>query len=154
MQARVRSNPAFHPPADDGVPLILIGNGTGLAGLLAHLRHRSAQGGAPAILYWGERNPAHDDFLGEERAALLARGVLANQQITWSRHPGGHRYVQDGVAADSIRIRAAIDGGAAIYVCGSVQGMAPGVHAALADILGESLLEEMLTDGRYRRDIY
>lgn len=154
VQARVRSNPAFHPPADDGVPLILIGNGTGLAGLLAHLRHRSAQGGAPAILYWGERNPAHDDFLGEERAALLARGVLANQQITWSRHPGGHRYVQDGVAADSIRIRAAIDGGAAIYVCGSVQGMAPGVHAALADILGESLLEEMLTDGRYRRDIY
>ena len=154
VQARVRSNAAFHPPADAAVPLVLIGNGTGLAGLLAHLRNRDAQGGAPAILYWGERHPAQDDFLGEERAALLATGVLADQRIAWSRLPGGHRYVQDAVAADASRIRAAVEGGAAIYVCGSVQGMAPGVHAALADILGESLLEDLLGDGRYRRDIY
>lgn len=154
VQARVRSNPAFHPPANRDVPLILIGNGTGLAGLLAHLRHRAAHGGAPAYLYWGERHPAQDDFLAEERKALLATGVLADQQVAWSRQPGGHRYVQDAVAADAGRIRSAIGAGAAIYVCGSVQGMAPGVHAALADILGESLLEAMLGDGRYRRDIY
>lgn len=154
VQARVRSNPAFHPPADDAVPLILIGNGTGLAGLLAHLRRRYDHGGAPARLYWGERHPAHDDFLGEERQALLAAGTLADQQVAWSRQPGCHRYVQDAVAADAARIETAIRDGAAIYVCGSVQGMAPGVHAALSDILGELLLEEMLTDGRYRRDIY
>ncbi|MEH3039414.1 MAG: sulfite reductase flavoprotein subunit alpha [Sphingomonas paucimobilis] len=154
VQARVRSNPAFHPPASHDVPLILIGNGTGLAGLVAHLRHRAAQGGAPAHLYWGERHPAHDDLLADERQALLADHVLANQQVAWSRRPGGPRYVQDAVTADADRIRAAIDAGSAIYVCGSVQGMAPGVHAALADILGEPLLEDMLGDGRYRRDIY
>jgi len=154
VQARVRSNPAFHPPADRDVPLILIGNGTGLAGLLAHLRHRAMQGGATARLYWGERHPSHDDFLSEERRALLAAGVLTGQRVAWSRQPGGHRYVQDAIAADAAGIRRAIEDGAAIYVCGSVQGMAPGVHAALAAILGELVLEEMLGDGRYRRDIY
>ncbi len=154
VQARIRSNPAFHPPADDAVPLILIGNGTGLAGLLAHLRHRAARPGSPALLYWGERHPAQDDFLAAERQALLDAGILTDQTVAWSRQPGGHRYVQDTVAADGDRIRTAVKAGATIYVCGSVQGMAPGVHAALATILGESLLEDMLADGRYRRDIY
>ncbi len=154
LQARVRSNPAFHPPADDAVPLILIGNGTGLAGLLAHLRHRAALPGGAALLYWGERHPAQDDFLVTERQALLDAGILTDQAIAWSRFPGGHRYVQDAVAADADRVRTAVEAGAAIYVCGSMQGMAPGVHAALATILGESLLEDMLGDGRYRRDIY
>ncbi|WP_242415580.1 PepSY domain-containing protein [Sphingomonas panni] len=154
VQARVRSNPAFHPSADEAVPLILIGNGTGLAGLLAHLRHRAAQGGAAATLYWGERHPAQDDFLAEERQALTNAGVLAGQKIAWSRQPGGHRYVQDTLAADGLAIAEAVGRGAAIYVCGSVQGMAPGVHAALAAILGETLLEDMLGNGRYRRDIY
>ncbi|RSV26638.1 sulfite reductase flavoprotein subunit alpha [Sphingomonas sp. ABOLH] len=154
MQARVRANPAFHPPADPSVPLILIGNGTGLAGLLAHLRHRAVRGGAPAYLYWGERHQAHDDFLADERRALMANGTMASQQVAWSRQPGGHRYVQDAVAADGEHIRSAVEAGAAIYVCGSVQGMAPGVHAALSAILGESLLEDMLGNGRYRRDIY
>ncbi|MGT2515590.1 hypothetical protein ACVOMT_16340 [Sphingomonas panni] len=58
------------------------------------------------------------------------------------------------MAADGPAIAEAVGRGAAIYVCGSVQGMAPGVHAALAAILGETLLEDMLGDGRYRRDIY
>jgi sulfite reductase (NADPH) flavoprotein alpha-component len=39
-------------------------------------------------------------------------------------------------------------------VCGSLQGMAGGVHDALADILGEDLLEQLTADGRYRRDVY
>ncbi len=154
VQARVRANPAFHPPADPATPLILIGNGTGLAGLMAHLRYRAATGGGPAWLYWGERHPAHDDFLADERRALSDRGTLIRSVTTWSRQPDGHRYVQDAVAADGPAIADAVTAGAAIYVCGSVQGMAPGVHAALAAILGEATVETMLETGRYRRDIY
>ena len=105
-------------------------------------------------LYWGERQAAHDDFHAAERQALIERGVLTRWVTTWSRDPGGHRYVQDAVAADAPAIARAVAAGTAIYVCGSVQGMAPGVHAALAAILGETLLEDMLGDGRYRRDIY
>ncbi|MNT72086.1 Sulfite reductase [NADPH] flavoprotein alpha-component [compost metagenome] len=44
--------------------------------------------------------------------------------------------------------------GAAIYVCGSLQGMAGGVNEALAEILGEAALRELADNGRYRRDVY
>ena len=44
--------------------------------------------------------------------------------------------------------------GAAIYVCGSLQGMAGGVHAVLADILGDAGLQRMIEAGHYRRDVY
>ncbi|WP_235531606.1 PepSY domain-containing protein [Sphingomonas sp. Leaf67] len=154
IAARVRANPAFHPPRDAATPLVLIGNGTGLAGLLAHVRHRAIQGGGPVSLYWGERQAAHDDFHAVERQALVDRGVLTRSIATWSRDPGGPRYVQDAVAANAPAIAAAVATGAAIYVCGSVQGMAPAVHTALATILGETMVEAMLEEGRYRRDIY
>lgn len=154
VQARVRANPGFRPPEDDATPLILIGNGTGLAGLLAHLRYRAARGGGPVSLYWGERHSAYDDYHAEERLALAERGALSRSVTAWSPEEGGHRYVQDAVTADAVHIWAAVAAGAAIYVCGSVQGMAPAVHAALEAILGESVVEAMLADGRYRRDIY
>jgi len=45
------------------------------------------------------------------------------------------------VAAEAERIASAVAAGAAIYVCGSIAGMAPGVHAALAVIeIGQRLL--------------
>lgn len=156
VRARIRRNPAFHAPADPATPLILIGNGTGLAGLMAHLRARAAVGGArgPATLFFGERHPAQDDFLSVERAALAADGVLTRTIPAWSRLGHGPRYVQDAVAGQADLVREAVAAGAAILVCGSVTGMAPGVHAALAAILGDAVLETMLANGRYRRDIY
>ncbi|PXA99735.1 sulfite reductase subunit alpha, partial [Nostoc sp. 3335mG] len=154
VQARVRANPSFHPPADPATPLILIGNGTGLAGLLAHVRHRAAIGGGAVSLYWGERHPAHDDYHAAERATLTASGVLARSATAWSRTDGGARYVQDAVVADRDAVAAAVASGASIYVCGSMQGMAPAVHAALTGIVGETMIEAMLENGRYRRDIY
>ncbi len=36
--------------------------------------------------------------------------------------------------------------GAAIYVCGSLKGMAPAVHQALTDILGADALEAIAQD--------
>ena len=121
---------------------------------MAHLRHRAATGGGPVWLYWGERHPAQDDFLADERAALARGGMLTRTVTAWSRQAGDHRYVQDAVAADGPAIAGAVAAGSAIYVCGSVNGMAPGVHAALEAILGESTVETMLETGRYRRDIY
>ena len=44
--------------------------------------------------------------------------------------------------------------GAAIYVCGSLDGMAPGVDAVLREVLGDERVETLLADGRYRRDVY
>lgn len=44
--------------------------------------------------------------------------------------------------------------GAAIYVCGSFQGMAAGVDAALTAILGQDAVEALSAARRYRRDVY
>jgi sulfite reductase (NADPH) flavoprotein alpha-component len=44
--------------------------------------------------------------------------------------------------------------GAAIYVCGSLQGMASGVDAALRQIAGDAFWRELSATGRYRRDVY
>src|SRR5690606_31722150 len=55
IDLRLRSNPGFHPPAA-AQPLVLIGNGTGMAGLRAHLAARVAAGAHRNWLLFGERN--------------------------------------------------------------------------------------------------
>ena len=54
----------------------------------------------------------------------------------------------------AVRVAAWVDDGAAVYVCGSLQGMAGGVDAVLRQILGDEQVQAMLHDGRYRRDVY
>ena len=44
--------------------------------------------------------------------------------------------------------------GAAIYVCGSLQGMASGVDQVLREVLGDDAVERLTEQGRYRRDVY
>lgn len=153
ISLRVRSNRGFHAP-DDGRPLILIGNGTGLAGLRALIKARAAQGRHRNWLLFGERAAAHDDFHGAELAAWREQGVLQRIDRAWSRDGGAPHYVQDAVRAAAADIAAWVAQGAAIYVCGSLHGMAGGVHAALADSLGEARLQQMIDTGHYRRDVY
>ncbi|MGC7404030.1 sulfite reductase subunit alpha [Pandoraea pneumonica] len=153
---RVRANRAFHAPPDD-VPLILIGNGTGLAGLRAHLKSRAARGAHRNWLLFGERNARHDAFFSDEIAQWQGDGVLTRVDFAWSRDAGDVRYVQHAVCNAASDIREWIDAGAAIYVCGSLQGMAPAVHAALIEALGAAgaaTLDTLTEAGRYRRDVY
>ena len=49
---------------------------------------------------------------------------------------------------------ATVEQGAAIYVCGSLQGMAQGVDQALHAVLGEAQMDQLVRSGRYRRDVY
>jgi sulfite reductase (NADPH) flavoprotein alpha-component len=150
---RVRLNPNFHPPAVD-TPMILIGNGTGLAGLRAHLRARARLGTTRNWLLFGERQRAHDVFHANELLAWQAQGLLEHLDLTFSRDGGEHRYVQHALLAQAERLRQWIDESAAVYVCGSLAGMAPDVDAALRSILGDERVEALRANGRYRRDVY
>jgi sulfite reductase (NADPH) flavoprotein alpha-component len=150
---RLRANPNFRPP-EQPLPMILIGNGTGLAGLLAHLRERAATGAGPNWLLFGERSAARDAFHDDELRALQARGVLDRLDRTWSRDPECGRYVQEALVAAAADLRDWVEKGAAIYVCGSIEGMAPAVDSALRSVLGDAQVEAMSETGRYRRDIY
>jgi sulfite reductase (NADPH) flavoprotein alpha-component len=150
---RVRTNPNFHAPTTDA-PLILIGNGTGIAGLRALLKERVVRGHRQNWLLFGERNAARDAFFDDEIDRWRADGWLQRIDLVYSRDQSERRYVQHRLAQCADELAAWIDRGACIYVCGSLAGMAPGVHAALSDALGATRVDDLLAAGRYRRDVY
>ncbi len=154
---RLRAHRNFRLEDNLQRPLVLIGNGTGLAGLRSHLRARAAAGLGPNWLLFGERNAAHDRLYGDELQAWCDGGVLQRLDLAFSRDrsEGAPRaYVQDLLAQSGDVLRQWVAQGAAIYVCGSLQGMAQGVDQALHAVLGEAQMELLVRSGRYRRDVY
>lgn len=153
LALRVRGNPGFHAPPQ-ACPLILIGNGTGLASLRAHLKEQALAGNKGHWLIFGERNAAHDYYHEAELAAWRLDGTLARLDTAFSRDQAQRVYVQDVLRAAADEVQAWLGRGAAIFVCGSAAGMAPAVHNVLLDLLGEEALEALIAEGRYRRDVY
>lgn len=153
IEMRLRSNRSFHPPSQN-CPLILIGNGTGIAGLRALLKHRAQQGQHQNWLLFGERHRAHDYFCQTEIEQWQNTGVLSKLDLAFSRDQEQRVYVQDKLREQASALTAWVNQGAAIYVCGSLEGMAGGVDHTLRDLLGDAKLEELREDGRYRRDVY
>ncbi|NIF16402.1 flavodoxin [Pantoea sp. Cy-639] len=153
VSGRLRRNSSFHLP-EAPVPLVLIGNGTGLAGLRSLLRARIAAGEQRNWLLFGERNRAHDLLCGDELQGWLDSGDLQRLDLAFSRDQAEKVYVQDVLLQQAAELRRWIDEGACVYVCGSLQGMAAGVDAALQGILGEVTVQQLIEDGRYRRDVY
>lgn len=153
IDLRLRRNANFRAP-DNAAPLILIGNGTGLAGLRALLRERIANGRLRNWLLFGERQRAHDFYFGEELEAMLARHQLAHLDLAFSRDGPERHYVQDLLLEQADRLRRWVDDGATVCVCGSQEGMASGVDAALRQVLGDASVQSLTEAGRYRRDVY
>lgn len=153
ISLRLRRNSGFHLP-DAPVPLILLGNGTGLAGLRSLLKARIADGLQRNWLLFGERTIAHDYLCQDELQGWLASGDLALLDLAFSRDQEEKIYVQDRLRESAEVLRKWLADGAAIYVCGSLQGMAAGVDQALVDILGREAVERLIEQGRYRRDVY
>lgn len=153
IDARVRTNRSFHAPAPER-PLILIGSGTGLAGLRAHLKARAAIGAKRNWLVFGERTQAHDYFHRDEIEGWMASGAIARLDLAFSRDQAQRVYVQHRLRERSDTLRQWVADGAAIYVCGSLEGLSRDVHAALVEILGADAVERLTDEGRYRRDVY
>ena len=153
IDVRIRSNPNFHP-GDPARPMIFIGNGTGIAGLRSHLKAREKAGAGRNWLLFGERNARCDRFFHDDLQRWQAGGVLERIDLAYSRDQPQRIYVQHKLQAAADDLRRWIDDGAAVYVCGSLQGMAPAVDTVLRETLGESTVDAMLADGRYRRDVY
>jgi len=150
---RIRTNRSFHGPSPE-TPLILIGNGTGLAGLRAHWKARAGDTSARTWLMFGERTRAHDAFLDAELQSALTSGALTRVDRVFSRDAGDGRYVQALIPEHAAELSAWVDRGAAILVCGSLEGMSKGVHEALEAVLGPEALMSLTETGRYRRDVY
>lgn len=151
---RLRAHPSFRLGDNAARPLVLIGNGTGLAGLRGHLRARAGAGTGPNWLLFGERNAAHDALYDDELRQWQAQGVLERLDRVFSRDQARRLYVQDRLRECAGELRRWADDGAAFYVCGSLQGMAQGVDEALREALGGERLDALAAEGRYRRDVY
>lgn len=154
VEFRIRPHRNFRLDGNAERPLILIGNGTGLAGLRGHLRARVVAKENDNWLIFGERNAEYDFLCRDEIEAWRHQGVLKRIDMVFSRDQEQRIYVQHRLLQAHDEVRGWVDRGAAIYVCGSMQGMASGVDAALRQIVGAERMSELAGKGRYRRDVY
>ncbi|TCB55133.1 sulfite reductase subunit alpha [Acinetobacter terrae] len=151
--ANIRSNSAFHlKPIHK--PLILIGNGTGIAGLVAHLSQRQQWGDQQNWLIFGERQQQFDHLYKDQIQLWKTQGLLPYVDYAFSRDQAEKIYVQHILQQKSEQLLHWVETGASIYVCGSLKGMAQEVEQTLLNNLGTEQLEQMKLEGRYQRDVY
>lgn len=149
---RVKSHKGFHTPDGSG-PVLLIGAGSGLAGLRPHLLTLAGYGRSSWLIY-GERHPQKDGKLTDQMRQWQMQGRLGRLDLAFSRlDDGAGRYVQDVVMAEADALRDYLRDGGAVMVCGGLD-MGRAVDAALTQIMGADWLEAARNDGRYRRDLY
>lgn len=165
---KLRENQAFHAPAANA-PLILIGNGTGLSGLRAHLKQREQQQiSNENWLIYGERSPVYDlpwhqellDWQACKHLTQLDFTFSRTQNCQWPEAENGQNcrcyagYVQEVLHNQQQQLKEWLARGAVIYLCGSKEGMAQDVEQQLQQILGEQELDELIEQGRFKRDVY
>lgn len=153
INLRIRRNSSFHLPSESS-PIILIGNGTGLAGLRSLLKARIQRDEQRNWLLFGERNQAHDFHCADELNGWLASGDLARLDLAFSRDQTEKVYVQDLLREAADELHQWLAEGAVIYVCGSLDGMAAGVDGTLKALFGEERVQTLIEQGRYQRDVY
>lgn len=151
LPLRLKSHKGFHAPEGDG-PLLLIGAGSGLAGLRAHILQANAQK-RPVWLIYGERHPQRDGALANTMQAWREEGRLARLDLAFSRpDEGPGQYVQAVVSAHA-DIPAWLGDTGTILCCGG-RDMGLAVEHALATALGQAWVDDAKVSGRYRRDLY
>ena len=161
----VQRNPRFRLPADPGVPLIMIGPGTGIAPFRAFLHHRHAHGLTGATwLFFGDRHAECDFLYRQELEAFVARGTLSRIDTAFSRDGPDKVYVQHRMQEHGRELFEWLHDGAHLYVCGDATHMARDVDAALraiiarhgrkSDAQAQLELRTLAAEGRYVRDVY
>ncbi len=159
----------FRPPADPGVPMIMIGAGTGLAPFRGFLQERAAQKArgeslAPSLLFFGCRNPEHD-YLYADEMAEFEKTADVRVYPAFSRQPReGRKYAQDEMVAHQDEVWELIEQNASIFVCGNARTLAPGVRAALTQIAAsktgqsadrcQAWLSDLRAEHRFLEDIW
>ncbi|HWU51347.1 MAG TPA: sulfite reductase flavoprotein subunit alpha, partial [Tahibacter sp.] len=127
---------------------------TGIAGLRALLKERAASGARRNWLLFGERQRERDFFFADEIRAWQRGGLLERVDLAFSRDQPERIYVQQRLRDAADTLREWIAAGACVYVCGSLEGMAPDVDHELRTALGTGAVDALIDAGRYRRDVY
>ncbi|MGC9270784.1 diflavin oxidoreductase [Acidiphilium sp.] len=158
----IKANPHFRLPVDQDTPIVMIGAGTGIAPYRAFLQEREATAAPGANwLIFGHRRFLHDFLYQVEILRWLKSGVLDRIDLAFSRDQPEKRYVQHVLWEQRAALRAKLDEGATLYLCGDAKSMARDVDATIARILGGEDLargqaerDALIAAGRYKRDVY
>lgn len=153
VSLRIRTNESFHLIGDNR-PIICIGNGTGIAGLMSLISARIRSDYTENWLIFGEREQAHDFFYKDTIQAWQNTAMLKRIDLAFSRDQSEKVYVHHKLRDQAEALKTWVANDAVIYVCGSIDGMASDVDQALIDILGEACVDDLRQTGRYRRDVY
>jgi cytochrome P450 / NADPH-cytochrome P450 reductase len=159
----------FRPPENPHTPLIMVGPGTGFAPFRGFLQERAAlkERGVPigeSLLFFGCRDPGQDFIYQDELVAFEAAGIT-RLHAAFSRLPGQPKtYVQQAIAEQREEVWRLLQQGAAIYVCGDANRMAPDVRRAFATIFqqqtgttevdAQAWLTGLMATNRYLEDIW
>lgn len=161
----IHSAKHFRAPEDAGIPLIMVGPGTGIAPFRAFLQEREATGaGGKTWLFFGDRNRATDFLYEDEIAGWKDRGILHRLDTAFSRDQAEKIYVQQRMMENAEELWRWLEEGAYFYVCGDASRMAKDVDAALHRVIEQgggktaeeaaAYVEEMKKTKRYRKDVY
>lgn len=176
----IRHAQSFHLPTDGSVPVIMIGNGTGIAPFRSFWQERmfdlnnrcppeSSKTGrrqwGDMLLFFGCRHPHLDDIYRDETEKAKQIRVITDVATAYSRQEGRpKKYVQDLLKEDASNISDLIvDDNAHVYVCGGA-AMADDVSKTLQTMLADRLnlspedglefIRKMKSSNRYHEDIF
>jgi sulfite reductase (NADPH) flavoprotein alpha-component len=155
----------FGLPADDNVPVIMVGPGTGVAPFRSFVMDRATRGAKGRNwLFFGDQRKDSDFLYADEWAAYLQSGVLTRLDLAFSRDQAAKVYVQDRMRENAAELWQWLQAGAYFYVCGDAKRMAKDVDATLHAIVAEQggmtpeaavdWVKQFKKDGRYQRDVY
>ena len=161
----MHANKAFAVPENDGLPMIMVGPGTGIAPFRAFLEEREMrQANGKNWLFFGDRNEANDFFYKEQLKDLQDNNYLEKLSLAFSRDQEEKIYVQDRMRENGAELFQWLEEGGYFFVCGDAYRMAKDVDKALHDVIAEhgnmsdedamAYVDKMKTDKRYVRDVY
>jgi sulfite reductase (NADPH) flavoprotein alpha-component len=167
MAASVFIQPAAHfgVPEKPGVPVIMVGPGTGIAPFRAFLEERRAtEDPGKNWLFFGDQKKSLDYLYAHELEAMQREGFLTRLDLAFSRDQEEKVYVQDRMLENAAELYAWLEEGAHFYVCGDAKRMAKDVDAALHRIIvqeggrsedeAKEYIEKLKREKRYGRDVY
>jgi sulfite reductase (NADPH) flavoprotein alpha-component len=161
----VKSSHGFSVPADDQLPMIMIGPGTGIAPFMAFLQEREMRNAkGENWLFFGDQRQSCDFLYRDQLLGWQSSGLLSRLDLAFSRDQQAKVYVQDRMMQSGATLWQWLQRGSHVYVCGDAKRMAVDVDRALQSIVAQhgnlsaadakAYVGSLAKGGRYAKDVY